>query len=77
MKLEIIVPEEYCGAVLSDLAARNGVIRKIDTDGRNSIIFLEIPLENTFGYTTLLRSLSKGLGVFVLTYEKHGAKKRS
>jgi len=77
MKLEIIVPEEYCGAVLSDLASRNGVIRKIDTDGRNSIIFLEIPLENTFGYTTLLRSLSKGLGVFVLTYEKHGVKKRS
>jgi len=77
MKLEIIVPEEYCGAVLSDLASRNAVIRKIDTDGRNSIIFLEIPLENTFGYTTLLRSLSKGLGVFVLTYEKHGVKKRS
>ncbi len=77
MRLEIIVPEEYCGAVLSDLASRGGVIRKIDTDGRNSVIFLEIPLENTFGYTTLLRSLSKGLGVFVLTYEKHGAKKRS
>ena len=77
MRLEIIVPEEYCGAVLSDLASRGGVIRKIDTDGRNSIIFLEIPLENTFGYTTLLRSLSKGLGVFVLTYEKHGIKRRT
>lgn len=77
MRLEIIVPEEYCGAVLSDLASRGGVIRKIDADGRNSIIFLEIPLENTFGYTTLLRSLSKGLGVFVLTYEKHGVKRRN
>jgi len=77
MKLEIIVPEEFCGAILADLAARNGVVRKIDTDGRNSIILLEIPLENTFGYTTLLRSLSKGLGVFVLTYEKHGVRKRT
>ncbi len=76
MKLEIIVPEEYCGVVLSDLASRGGVVRKIDADGRNSIIFLEIPLENTFGYTTLLRSLSKGLGVFVLTYEKHSVKRR-
>ncbi len=76
MKLEIIAPEEFCGAILSDLAARGGVIRKIDADGRNSVILLEIPLENTFGYTTLLRSLSKGLGVFVLTYEKHGVKRR-
>jgi elongation factor G len=77
MNLEIIVPEEYCGAVLADLSTRGGVIRKIDADGRNSIIFLEIPLENVFGYATLLRSLSKGMGVFVLTYEKHGIRKRS
>jgi elongation factor G len=76
MNLEIIVPEAFCGAVLADLSTRGGVIRKIDTDGRNSIIFLEIPLENVFGYATLLRSLSKGLGVFVLTYERHGVKKR-
>jgi elongation factor G len=77
MNLEIIVPEVYCGTVLADLATRGGVIRKIDADGRNSIIFLEIPLENVFGYATLLRSLSKGLGVFVLTYERHGVSKRS
>jgi elongation factor G len=77
MNLEIIVPEEFCGAVLSDLSTREGVIRKIDADGRNSIIFLEIPLENVFGYATLLRSLSKGMGVFVLTYEKHGVRKRN
>ncbi len=76
MNLEIIVPEEFCGGVLSDLSARGGVIRKVDADGRNSIIFLEIPLENVFGYATLLRSLSKGLGVFVLTYLKHGVRKR-
>jgi elongation factor G len=77
MNLEIIVPETFCGAVLADLSTRGGIIRKIDADGRNSIIFLEIPLENVFGYATLLRSLSKGLGVFVLTYERHGVKKRS
>lgn len=77
MNLEIIVPEVYCGMVLAELATRGGVIRKIDADGRNSIIFLEIPLENVFGYATILRSLSKGLGVFVLTYERHDVRKRS
>ena len=77
MNLEIIVPEAYCGAVLADLSMRGGVIRKIDADGRNSIIFLEIPLESVFGYATLLRSLTKGLGVFVLTYGKHGVKNRN
>ncbi len=72
MRLEIIIPGEFCGLVLADLAARGGIVRKMDSDGYNSIILLEIPLGNTFGYTTLLRSLSKGLGVYVLTYEKHG-----
>ncbi len=75
MKLEIIIPDEFCGLVLSDLAARGGIVRKLDSDGYNSIILLEIPLSNTFGYTTLLRSLSKGLGVYVLTYEKHGVRR--
>jgi elongation factor G len=75
MKLEIIIPDEFCGPVLADLAARGGIVRKLDSDGYNSIILLEIPLSKTFGYTTLLRSLSKGLGVYVLTYEKHGVKR--
>jgi elongation factor G len=77
MRLEIIVPDEFCGLVLADLAARGGVVRKLDSDGYNSIILLEIPLANTFGYTTLLRSLTRGLGVYVLTYEKHGARRTS
>ena len=75
MRLEIIIPDEFCGLVLADLAARGGIVRKLDSDGYNSIILLEIPLANTFGYTTLLRSLSKGLGVYVLTYEKHGVRR--
>jgi elongation factor G len=75
MRLEIIIPDEFCGLVLADLAARGGIIRKLDSDGYNSIILLEIPLANTFGYTTLLRSLSKGLGVYVLTFEKYGVKR--
>ncbi len=75
MRLEIIIPDEFCGLVLADLAARGGIIRKLDSDGYNSIILLEIPLANTFGYTTLLRSLSKGLGVYVLTFEKYGVRR--
>jgi len=75
MRLEIIIPDEFCGVVLADLAARGAIVRKLDSDGYNSIILLEIPLANTFGYTTLLRSLTRGLGVYVLTYEKHGARR--
>lgn len=76
MNLQVIVPDEFCGAVLADLAAKGASVRKLDSDGHNSIILLEIPLEKTFGYATLLRSLSKGLGVFVLTYGKHAPRKR-
>ncbi|MDQ3001749.1 MAG: GTP-binding protein [Fibrobacterota bacterium] len=75
MRLEIIIPDEFCGLVLADLASRGGIVRKLDSDGYNSIILIEIPLSSTFGYTTLLRSLTRGLGVYVLTYEKHGVRR--
>jgi translation elongation factor EF-G len=69
------MPHIPCSQKWEKVASRGGIVRKLDSDGYNSIILLEIPLANTFGYTTLLRSLSRGLGVYVLTYEKHGVRR--
>jgi elongation factor G len=60
MKMEIITPEEYVGDVLGDVNSRRGRIRDIEAREAAQIILAEVPLAELFGYTTQLRSLTKG-----------------
>jgi len=60
MKLEIITPEEYVGEVMGDVNSRRGRIRDIEAREGAQIIRAEVPLAEIFGYTTQLRSLTKG-----------------
>ncbi|MBI3953930.1 MAG: elongation factor G [Chloroflexi bacterium] len=60
MKMEVVTPDSFLGAVLGDLSSRRAVISGIETRGNISIIPVHIPLAETFGYTTDLRSLTEG-----------------
>ncbi len=60
MRLEVITPDEYFGAINGDLHARRAVITGTDMRGRNRLIIAEAPLAEMFGYVTELRSLSQG-----------------
>jgi elongation factor G len=73
MKLEIECPEIYQGDVVGDVIRRRGIISSTDTRDTISYIEAEIPLAETFGYATDLRSMSKGQGTFtmeLLTYRR-------
>jgi len=73
MKLEIECPEIYQGDVVGDVIRRRGIISATDTRDGISYIEAEIPLAETFGYATDLRSMSKGQGTFtmeLLTYRR-------
>jgi len=65
VKVEIIVPTEFVGNVVSDLGVRNASLKKIIkiTDVLQRIS-AEIPLREIFGYATILRSLTQGRGNF-------------
>ena len=52
--------EEYLGDVIADVNARRGKVGGIETRGREQIISVLLPLAETFGYATDLRSLSQG-----------------
>jgi translation elongation factor EF-G len=56
---------------MSDLISRGGNVKKIEVRGENTMIFSQIPLQRIFGYASLLRSLSKGQGTYILVYDKH------
>jgi elongation factor G len=60
MKVENSTPEEYQGDIMGDLNRRRGKIMSIETRGGLSIVNAEVPLAEMFGYSTAIRSLSKG-----------------
>lgn len=60
MRLEVTVPEEYVGDVVSDLNKRRAIIARTHTRGRNTVIEAHAPLANLFGYSSAMRGLSQG-----------------
>lgn len=60
MTVEIVTPEEYVGEVLGDVSGRRGAIQKTELHHDRRIVHALIPLAEMFGYTTDLRSLTKG-----------------
>jgi len=68
MKLEVIVPEEFFGDVLSDLMSRRGRIEETNDRLNLKIIDAKTPLAEMFGYATTLRSLTQGRGNFTMEF---------
>jgi elongation factor G len=67
-KLEVVVPAEFMGDIIGDLNARRGQIESIDTNGDVSVIHATVPLAETFGYATTLRSLTQGRGTHSMEF---------
>lgn len=60
MKLEVDTPEEYVGDVTGDVNRRRGEITGIEAQVYSTAVKAIIPLGETFGYITSLRSLTSG-----------------
>jgi len=60
MEGEIITPNDYVGDIIDDINSRRGVIKGFELEGNTQTIKIRIPLSQTFGYTTRLRSISQG-----------------
>ena len=73
MKVEIVVPDEYLGAVNGDMAARRGRIINTEINGDLHVIDAMVPLSEMFGYATDLRSRSQGRGTFTMQFAHYEA----
>ena len=60
MKLEITTPPESVGEVLGDLNGRRGTVLDMDMRGDMQIVHARVPMAQMFGYSTAIRSLTKG-----------------
>src|SRR5690606_21217615 len=66
MKVEIEVPTNFQGAVAGELTSRRGMIMSSEIEGNTAVIEGEVPLAETFGYSTDLRSMTQGQGTFTM-----------
>ncbi len=60
MRMEVVSPAEYMGDVIGDLNSRRGTIQDVEKRSSTQIIRAHVPLAETFGYATDLRSKTQG-----------------
>jgi len=68
MRVDILTPEEYTGAITGDLSRRRGIVREIGIKANTQWIDAEVPLADLSGYVTTLRTISSGRATASLTF---------
>ncbi len=71
MKVEVVTPDDYTGAVTGDLSSRRGHLEGQISRGGTQIITAMVPLSNMFGYSTDLRSRTQGRATYTMHFEKY------
>jgi elongation factor G len=72
MKVEVVVPENFMGDVIGDLAARRARVEGMESRmGGVSAIHSFVPLATMFGYATDLRSQTQGRGTFTMEFDHY------
>jgi elongation factor G len=71
MKVEVVVPEEFMGAVTGDLHARRGRVESTESRLSSTIIQCKVPLSEMFGYSTDLRSMTQGRATYSMHFSHY------
>jgi len=71
MKVEVVVPEDFMGAVTGDLNSRRGQIEGMEKRGSTQIIRATVPLAEMFGYATDLRSCTQGRASYTMHFLRY------
>jgi elongation factor G len=77
MKVEVVSPEEYMGAITGDINSRRGRIERIDSRPGTQVITSMVPLSEMFGYSTELRSMTQGRATYTMHFHRYEEAPRS
>ncbi len=69
--VEINIPSQYMGDVISDLSSRRGVVNGMSQKGKNQVIEALLPLSELFSYFPTLKSLTQGRGRFIQKFSHY------
>ena len=73
MSLEVVTPGEFLGEVLGDLGRRRAAIRNIEGQGEIQVVKASIPLGESFGYASAIRSLTQGRASYNMEFDNYEA----
>jgi elongation factor G len=71
MLVEIECPESFQGNVVGNVSSRRGLITSTEVQNGLCTILAEVPLAETFGYSTDLRSMTQGQGTFTMELARY------
>jgi elongation factor G len=71
MKVEVATPEPFFGDVIGDISSRRGHVTAVDHRGHLRVITALVPLAETFGYATDLRSLTQGRASYTMEFDHY------
>jgi len=71
MRVEVVTPEDYMGAVIGDLNARRGKIAGMEAQFGVQTVAAEVPLSTMFGYSTELRSATQGRATYTMEFSHY------
>ena len=71
MSLEVVTPGEFLGEVLGDLGRRRAAIRNIEGQGEIQVVKASIPLGESFGYASAIRSLTQGRASYTMEFDTY------
>jgi elongation factor G len=71
MDVEVVVPEEFMGAVVGDLNSRRGRIASMEARGNAQVVRAHVPLGQMFGYATDVRSMSQGRATYTMQFARY------
>ncbi len=71
MNVEVTTPDQFFGDVLADITSKRGQVVGVDQRGHLRMVHAHIPLAETFGYTTDLRSLTQGRATYTMEFYQY------
>lgn len=72
MQMEVVTPEESMGDVIGDLNKRRGQVEGMETSRAGArIVKARVPLAETFGYVTALRTITSGRATSTMQFSHY------
>jgi len=72
MKMEVVTPEESMGDVIGDLNKRRGQVEGMESSRTGArIVKAKVPLAETFGYVTALRTITSGRATSSMEFDHY------
>src|SRR5437773_3262293 len=77
MAVEVVTPEDYAGVIMGDLSSRRGRIEGMEHRAGSQVIKAIVPLAETFGYATHMRSSTQGRAEYSMHFARYEEAPRS